>query len=532
MKASSPESRVATAFRFLVQPARMNIATYGIEGMRFMSSIRWAMKVSCLFACSLILPVSIAAQGVGVQAASIADALRDRDFDRALRLIEPALRQAPANPQLLMFEGLAYSGKGDRKAALASWQRAVAIAPDYLPALEGAAQLEYQAGDEGAVPLLEHILRLQPGDATTHAMLAVMAYRRGDCASAAEHFSQSSKVLDSQAGALQDYGICLLRLKRADQAIGIFQQLVDLHPGDARPRRMLADVQLDAGKPQDALITLQPLLETGSDATTMELASAIYEANKDTPDAVKILRDAILQNPRDTALYVDFASLALDHESFQAGVEMIDAGMKLQPQAAELYLARGVLFVQLAQYDRAEADFERAEHLDPGHSLGVTARGIVAEERNQNQPDKALATVQTQIMRSPHNAFLWYLQAAILSQKAPDPGSADFRKGIYSAKKAVALEPTLTEAHNVLAKFYLDSGQYSLAIRECRFILEKTPEDQTALYHLITALRKTNQPAEIPEMLKRLAQARQDATRAEAERNRYKLIVSGESASR
>ena len=44
---------------------------------------------------------------------------------------------------------------------------------------------------------------------------------------------------------------------------------------------------------------------------------------------------------------------------------MIDAGLKLQPAAAQLYVARGVLYVQLAEYDKAEADFERAEQLDP-----------------------------------------------------------------------------------------------------------------------------------------------------------------------
>jgi hypothetical protein len=44
------------------------------------------------------------------------------------------------------------------------------------------------------------------------------------------------------------------------------------------------------------------------------------------------------------------------------------------------------------------------------------------------------------------------------------------------------------------------------------------------LYHLIVGLRKSNQRAEIPDLLKRLSQLRQQATREEAERNRYKLV--------
>ena len=36
-----------------------------------------------------------------------------------------------------------------------------------------------------------------------------------------------------------------------------------------------------------------------------------------------------------------------------------------EPKAAALYVARGVLYVQLAQYDKAEADFEQANALVP-----------------------------------------------------------------------------------------------------------------------------------------------------------------------
>ena len=205
---------------------------------------------------------------------------------------------------------------------------------------------------------------------------------------------------------------------------------------------------------------------------------------------------------------------------------MMNAGLKLQPQAAALYLARGVLYVQLANYEQAEADFEKAEQLDPKESLSAAAQGMVAEEKNQNDPDKALATVRAKLKKDPADAFLWYLQAAILSQTAPQPGSAEFQEGLRSAKKALSLDPSLTAAHNVLAKFYMESGQNTLAITECRLALERNENDQTALYHLVLALRKTKDQREIPVLLKRLAKARQQASKEEAEHNRYKLVVS------
>jgi len=457
----------------------------------------------------------------------ITSALQTRQFDEALHLLEPALKESPQNAQLWMMQGLAFSGKGQSKSALHSFQAALKISPDYLPALEGAAQLEYDAGSAAAIPFLRHVLRLRPDDVTSHAMLAVLSYKQGDCPTAVEHFNQSNALIHSQPGALQAYGACLLKLNQTDKALPVYEEILGSNPDDPHARRALAATQLKAGHPPDALTTIEPLL-TASDPEipTLQLASAIYEANKDTPNAVRVLRDAIVRDPRNVLLYVDFANLAMTHQSFQTGVDMVDAGLKLQPGAAQLYLARGVLYVQLANFDKAEADFEKAEQLDPQQALSAAAQGMIAEEKNQNDPDRALATVRSKITKKPSDAFLWYLQAAILAQKAPEPGSDEFQQALQSGKKAVALQPSLTAAHNILAKLYLDSGQIALAVKECRLVLERNPADQTALYHLVLALRRTDDHSEIPDLLKRLAKARQDATREEAENNRYKLVVS------
>jgi tetratricopeptide (TPR) repeat protein len=483
-------------------------------------------KLNLLIAFVMLLS-SMFGQAANDRVSAITSALRSGEFEKALQLIQPALQDSPKDPQLWMLQGLAHSGKGNQKAALSSYQNALKIAPDYLPALEGAAQLEYEAGSPSAVPLLQHVLRLRPNDLTSHAMLAVLAYKKRDCATAVQHFAQSGPLLDSQPGALQEYGVCLMELRQREKAIPVFQRILASHPEDPRARRGLAVVQLASEQPEAALTTLQPLL-TASDpeVSTMQLAAAAYEANKDTPNAVKVLDQAIVKDPRNVALYVDFANLAMTHQSFQAGIDLINSGLNLEPKAADLYLARGVLYVQLANYDRAEADFEKAEQLDPHQALSGAAQGMVAEEQNQNDPDKALATVRSKLAKKPRDAFLWYLQAAILSQKAPAPGSTEFQQAVQSAKKAVALQPTLSVAHNVLGKLYLQSGQNALAINECRAALQGNPADQTALYHLIVALRKTNDQGEIPDLLKRLAKARQDATREEADHNRYKLVVS------
>ncbi len=74
-----------------------------------------------------------------------------------------------------------------------------------------------------------------------------------------------------------------------------------------------------------------------------------------------------------------------------------------------------MLYVQLADYDRAEADFARASELDPNQALSDAAQGLAAAQ--EQDLDRALATIQAKLARKPKDAYLLYLHADILSQK-------------------------------------------------------------------------------------------------------------------
>jgi tetratricopeptide (TPR) repeat protein len=481
--------------------------------------VRLGVLAALFGGCSFIV-----AQTTADRTGPVTSALRAGQFGKALQLLQPELERDPKSAQLWTLRGIALTGKGDKNEGLVAFRRALGTSPDYLPALEGAAQIEYENGDKDAVVLLKHVLQLRPKDSTSHAMLAALAYRRGDCPAAVAHFEQSGSLAESQPGALQEYGDCLVQLNETERAISLFSRALAHSSGaDVGLRCLLASVQMMAQHAKDAIATLQPLLEeNAADADVLDLAASAYEADGNTPEAVRLLRQAILADPHNINLYLDFANVSLDHQSFLVGVDMINAGLGAEPKAAPLYVARGVLYVQLAQYEKAEADFEKADALDPRQSMGSAAEGLAAVQ--QNDPDRALATVQSKLARKPNDAFLLYLRADILTQRGPDPGSAEFREAMESANKAVSLRPSLASAHDVLAKLYLQGGQNTAAIEQSRKALSTDPKDQTALYHLIQALRKSGRSSEIPELLKRLAELRREGSKEEAAHNRYKLV--------
>jgi len=455
-------------------------------------------------------------------------ALGNQEFDKVVELTRTALRESPNSAQLWTFQGIALAGKGDDQNARISFKHALKIAPDNVGALAGAAQSAYATNNTAeAVPLLNHLLRLRPGEPTAHAMLAVLQYREGNCAGAAAHFEKAGELIRSQVDGLNALGMCLVKLKKFDQAERVFSQALTLRPEDRRERHLLASLQIMIQKPQDALSTLKPLLDDPDpSADTLQLASAAYEDSQDTPKAVETLRQAILRDPQNVSLYLDFANISFSHESFQVGIDVITEGMKLQPRAAPLYVARGVLYVQLAKYEEAENDFEKAQELDPRESLGAAAQGLAAVQAND--PERALATINQQLAANPHDPVLLYLRADVLSQKGAEPGSAEFDLAMKSVKQALALRPSFASAHVTLAKLYMQTEKYAEAAEQCRKALASDPKDQTALYRLIQAQRKLGQQKEIPELLRRLASLREQATKEERERYRYKLIEENE----
>jgi tetratricopeptide (TPR) repeat protein len=455
---------------------------------------------------------------------AIQEALQAKDFAQALQLSTAELRRSPREAKLWTLQAIAFSGLGKDREALADYDRSLGISPNYLPALEGAAGLEFKAGNPRAIPRLNRILQQLPNDPTSHAMLAVLAYKQHDCLTAVKHFARSSQVISAQPAALAEYGSCLMDLERAQEAIPVFQQLVGQFPEDSHARYGLASAQLAAHRGKDALVTLQPLLGAKEpDPEVLDVASAAYEEQGDTPKAVQLLRQAIVANPTNVKYYVDFATLSFNHQSFQIGIEMVNVGMNHTPNAAPLYVARGILYIQLGEYDKGQADFQNAMRLDPNQASGAVAQGMA--QIQQSNLDQALATVMAQMKSHNQDSFLYYMKAQILMQKGAAPGSPEFKEAIAASTRATQLNPDFVLARDVLSNLYLKAGQLNLAIVQCRLALHGNPSDQEALYHLIQALRQSGKGSktEMAELIKRLQDLRRESREQEGLANKYKL---------
>jgi Flp pilus assembly protein TadD len=448
--------------------------------------------------------------------AKVIGLLRAGNATEALSESSQVLKHEPGDCRLWSLQAVAQQALGESAPALKSFQHALLLCTDYLPALEGAAQLEYAAHDPRVVDALRRIIAQRPLDPVSHAMLAGTLASQGKCASALADFRIAQPLFASQPGLLGDYGVCLMQTEHWVDAITVFKQLDTEHPSN-RATYDLAYAQWKAAQLQSALATLHPLLQTASDENALILGSSIAEDFGDTVQSVSLLREAILLQPDNIDNYLAFARVAAAHKSYQVGIDMINAGIGVLPDSAPLYVARGVLLVQLSKTAAAIMDFDHAHQLDPKLSAAMDAIGVLQEQ--QHNDDASLALFRKQAALHPEDALLQFLLAEALSEHS----NGSVTEAIAAAQKASTLEPTYRPALDLLATLYLREGKLKPAVQESEKSLALDANDTQALFTEIRAMRRLGDAAGIATLSERLARA-QSANQAQtAQQKRYGL---------
>ncbi|HXG33840.1 MAG TPA: tetratricopeptide repeat protein [Bryobacteraceae bacterium] len=472
------------------------------------------------------LAVFVAAAGLWAQVGGVEAVLRAlerKQFQEALRLLAPLVRSAPENPRLRTLEGMALNGLGRSGEALGCFREALRSAPEYLPALLGAAELEFRLRDPAAEARLNAVLRQQPANPTAHAMLGVLAYEKNDCATAVRHFDAAAMALEDNALALWQYGHCLMQLRRPEGAAAVFERLRALRPQDRAAVYNLALALYESGRAREAVAVLEPLLATERpDSDVMSLAAAALEAAGQTPRAVSLLQQAVRLYPAEERHYVDLAVICLEHDAPNLALEVLEAGLRSLPQSSRLYAMRGVVNGQLARFAQAESDFERAAQLEPEKGFGQVGLSVVLQRLGRDE--EAATKLREYLRQDPRDAGANWMLAQVLVRSGTAPGTREFQEAREALERAVSSDPKLVPARTLLGKLHLQAGETEKAIRELEQAIELDPEDRTAVYQLMVALRAAGRQAELPKLLSRVRELiRKDAAQ-EQQTLRYRLV--------
>jgi tetratricopeptide (TPR) repeat protein len=174
------------------------------------------------------------------------------------------------------------------------------------------------------------------------------------------------------------------------------------------------------------------------------------------------------------------------------------------------------------KYEEADADFAKANQLQPRQEFATVGLGISLLERNDSE--SSLKVLRSRLKESPDEPTLNYLVAEVLTRRGAAPEKPEFKEAEAAALRAVKARPDFAPAHDVLSRLYLRAGDASKAVKESRLALEFDPTDRTALFHLISALRASGDKLEIATLTARLRDLAAAETRNDAERSRFRIV--------
>ena len=466
----------------------------------------------------LVLATSAAAQG----RREAIEALSRGQHDVALQILAELLDRDPRDHALSTLQGIALSEAGRPAEALAAYRRALQGAPDYLAALQGAAEIEFQNRDPVAQARLERVLSIHSENPTAHAMLGVLAFERQDCPTAVRHFANAGPTLAENTQVLWQYGQCAFQAGDMQAAGRTFRRLLDLEPSNSAARFNLALILFETNHHSEAIEIVDPLAAPDTpESEVLSLLADAYLSNQQIPEALETLKRAVAIYPREERHYVDLANLCMEQEAHDLGLEILDAGVRNIPQSARLHGMRGVILAQLSQFDKAEAEFARATELDPSQAPGKIGLSITLQQLGRHA--EAIPILREQAAAEPNDPVVnAMLGRALLQQR--ELGDAGLEEARAALERAVESDPSFASAWVELGKLLTKTDQLAEAISALERAAENSPDDRQALYQLMLAYRKTGQLEKTRDLSQKLRAMVLRDQREETQQARFRLV--------
>jgi len=161
--------------------------------------------------------------------------------------------------------GNALLQKGSANEAIAQYQQALQIEPDYAQVYYNLGNAFLQKGSvDDAITQYQEALRFDPGYAQADNNLGYSLLQKGSVDDAIAHYQKALQIDPDYAEAHNNLGYALLQKSSVDDAIVQFQKALELQPDYAQARNNLGNAFLRMGKVDEANIQFKEALQTQS----------------------------------------------------------------------------------------------------------------------------------------------------------------------------------------------------------------------------------------------------------------------------
>ena len=385
-------------------------------------------------------------------------ALARRNGKDAVQAFRTVLHDQPELATVHFLLGQAYLLTGENNLAKESFEHAVALYPGQVDARRSLAALESQSGrHQQARARLDDLLKQRPDDLAALDMLMMVDL-------VTKNWVEAERTLERLRTASKDSVVAIMaegRLRQAqgqfDKAGAAYERATTLAPNDPEP--LLSLVKLDVAQSHadraktrlDALLAARPdhLFGHGLLGEVLALSGHPQEADVQFREASRV-------NPKWITPWLDWGGLWLAQKQPDQAVQVIQAGLKANPDSEELHMLLASAYSSQGQIDNAITAYDGALRLNPRNVLAANNLAVllVDYKGDPQSLQKAFALSRDFEKDAPHPLFLDTL------------GWVRFKMGqqeeaLRLMKNAVAKSPEVPTLNYHLGMAFYQSGKTS-----------------------------------------------------------------------
>ena len=337
--------------------------------------------------------------------------------------------------------------------------------------------------EEKATAPLEQAVRLRPDSGPARNNLATNLARRGKTSLAEKEFRKVVELEPESFDANHNLGAFYVKAGKIAPAIPYLEKAQRGNPAAYDNGYDLALAYDETGRLPEARRELQELLKLKDTAELHNLLAEVEEKARDFVAAANEYETAAHLDPSESNLF-DWGSELLVHQTSSPAIAVFSEALKRYPDSARLAVGLGLALYVDGKYDDAVKALLRATDLDRSgqHAYYFLSK---AYDRSPGQADAVIDRFRRFADLRPHDAqAALYYAMSLWKGKRSETSPAYLDQVESLLKKAIALDPSLPEAHLQLGNLYSQRRQYAEAVPEYQQALRLSPNIPDAHFRL------------------------------------------------
>lgn len=337
-----------------------------------------------------------AASGLDEQAyqadlALFAGHLQRKEFDRALAALQSLEKKQPNNPLTFFLYGVVDLAKGDQPAARGSFDKALQLQDDFLPAVQSLGMLDLaEKRPDLARKRYEAAIAKNPGNEQLYLALATFQRRAGASQKEIGDTLQRAVKANPQAAAARVELIRLaLQVNDVKSALAAAQDALAALPSDPIVLDAAGAAQEAAGDLNQAIATYGRRAALQPDAVEpLYRLAALHVRQKDTEGAIEALRRVKKVAPTEYAVVPQLANLYIAAGRYDEALREVRELQNREPKLAAAYSIEGDIHRSKKQFGDAERAYRQALKLEPkANAVAIRIHGVLADAGKSAEAD-------------------------------------------------------------------------------------------------------------------------------------------------